>query len=205
MGNEKMADRKDLEMTGADSALDLVVPFTSVALTRVAMEYASGMGAELTAAIRLIKIQLVPYPMELNQPPVFLHFLEDQLEQFRSALPFKTEILLARDFAPCLLAALRRNSITVIGFRKRHWRTFNERLAARLQRAGHNVVLVPKGLTNARSCLCAADCRAVRYRLGDGQSLRTALNEGGKHRGIYCGRNNFAGPVRVPSLCAPEP
>jgi hypothetical protein len=126
----------------AESSIDLVVPFTNPELTRAAVAAANSMGTELGARIRLIKIQIVPYPMEPRQSPVALDFLREQLLHFRSTLPVDPEIRFAREFAPALLSALRRDSVVVLASKKRPWRTRTERLAAVLQQAGHKVVLV---------------------------------------------------------------
>jgi hypothetical protein len=140
----------------AQSALDLVVPFTTPDLTRAALTAAERMGGELHAAVRLIRIQIVPFPMELNQSPVVLDFLREQLLQFRSSLPVKPEIRLAREFEPALLGALHRESVVVVASKSRPWRTRNERLASALQLAGHKVVLVYEGkqqcLTSSTVC-----------------------------------------------------
>src|SRR5579863_5305670 len=78
--------------------LDLVVPFTTPELTRAALDAADRMGAGLNAALRLVKVQVVPFPLDLNQSPVYVDFLKTQLAQFESALPASGEIRLARDF-----------------------------------------------------------------------------------------------------------
>jgi len=51
-----------------------VVPFTTPELTRVALDAANQMGSGLRAAVRLIRIQIVPFPMELDQSPVTSNF-----------------------------------------------------------------------------------------------------------------------------------
>jgi hypothetical protein len=126
-----------------ETQLDLVVPFTTPELTRAAVAAASRMAAGLNAAIRLIKIQCVPFPMEPDQSPVFLDFLRQQMESFRSPLPLTSEIRLAREFEQGLSGALHPNSIVVLSFRQRPWRTRNERLASALRKAGRRVILLP--------------------------------------------------------------
>jgi hypothetical protein len=125
--------------------LDLVVPFTTPYLTRVALEAANGMGAGLNPTLRLVKVQVVPYPLDLNQSPVYIDFLQDQLAQFKSELPMAGEIRLAREFEAGLAGTLSRDSVVILATRKRPWKTHNERLAASLRRAGYKVVLVSTG------------------------------------------------------------
>lgn len=126
--------------------LDLVVPFITPELTQAALNAATRMGKGLRAAVRLIRIQLVPYPLDSNQSPVFMDFLQEQMAQFRSELPTNLEIRLAREFEPALRNTLTRDSVVILATRKRLWPTRTERLAASLRRHGHTVVLVSEGV-----------------------------------------------------------
>ena len=110
------------------------------------MDAATRMGHGLNASIRLVRVQIVPFPMDLTHSPVYEGFLREQLAQFSSELPTASEIRLAREFGQGLLGTLTRESVVVIGYRKRPWRTRNEKTAAELQRAGFHVVLVKEGL-----------------------------------------------------------
>jgi hypothetical protein len=123
--------------------LDLVIPFTTPRLTLAALHAANRLGAGLHAGIRLLKIQVVPYPLDVTESPVAVDFLRDQLRRFPSALPMKREIRFAREFEPGLRETLNENSLVVLASRKRPWRTRTERLAAELRRDGYTVVLVP--------------------------------------------------------------
>src|ERR1700733_7847958 len=78
--------------------LDIVIPFTTPELTRAAIDAANCMGAGLHANLRLVRVQVVPYELELNRPPVFIDFLKEQLAGFESALPITGEVRLVRDF-----------------------------------------------------------------------------------------------------------
>jgi hypothetical protein len=129
--------------------LDLVVPFTTPELTRAAIAAAGRMGDGLHAAIRLIKVQCVPYPLALNEPPVFVDFLRQQLSSFHSTLPLTSEIHFAREFEPGLQYGLNEGSVIVLSYRKRPWRTRSERIAASLVRTGHKVILIPQENTHA--------------------------------------------------------
>jgi hypothetical protein len=128
-----------------EAELDLVVPFTTPRLTRVALDAANRMGSGLEAAIRVVKVQVVPYPLRVGQSPVVMDFLKAQLQTLQSALPLRAEILLTRDFEPTLETALNQHSIVVLASSARPWRTRTERLACRLRRAGHTVVMVKEG------------------------------------------------------------
>jgi hypothetical protein len=122
--------------------LDLVVPFTTPELTRSAVEAADRMSAGLNAAIRLVKVQVVPFPMDLSQSPVYIDFLKEQLSQFKTELPAAGEIRLSREFEPGLEGTLTGDSLVILATKKRPWRTRTERLAASLRHSGHNVILI---------------------------------------------------------------
>jgi hypothetical protein len=131
-----------LESVQHQAALDLVVPFTSPELTRLAADAADRMGAGLNAAIRLVKVQVVPFPMDLSQSPVYIDFLKEQLSQFKTELPATGEIRLAREFEPGLEGTLTSDSLVILATKTRPWRTRTERLASLLRHKGHNVVLI---------------------------------------------------------------
>ncbi len=132
--------------------LDLVVPFTTPQLTGVALKAARRMGAGLDAEIRLVRVQVVPFPLDPDSPPVPVAFLEQQLDRLARggcAMPTTHEIRLARDFEAGLLSTLRFRSLIVIASKKRPWRTRTERLAASLRLAGYTVVMVAGENENA--------------------------------------------------------
>src|SRR5580700_6211588 len=87
-----------IERVQHQAELDLVVPFTTPELTRAALDAANRMGAGLNATLRLVKVQVVPFPLDLEQSPVYIDFLKEQLAQFHSDLPVEGEIRLAREF-----------------------------------------------------------------------------------------------------------
>jgi hypothetical protein len=62
--------------------LDLVVPFTTPQLTQAALNAANRLGAGLNAEIRLLKVQVVPFPLDLTHSPVPVDFSEQQLRGF---------------------------------------------------------------------------------------------------------------------------
>jgi hypothetical protein len=144
---QKHAEFEVIERPQSDGGLDLVVPFTTPALTQAALDAANQMGTGLNASIRLVKVQVVPFPMDLNQSPVALDFVREQMRHFRSELETQPEIRLAREHTPGLVGTLRPNSVVVIAYRKRPWRTREERLAGALWKAGYHAVLT--GESNA--------------------------------------------------------
>jgi hypothetical protein len=122
--------------------LDLVVPFTTPQLTQAALNAANRLGAGLNAEIRLLKVQVVPYPLDLTHSPVPEAFLEQQLRGFRSEMPTHCEVRLAREAEAGLVSGLKRNSLVILASAKRPWATRTERLASCLRRTGYTVVMV---------------------------------------------------------------
>jgi len=139
--NQAVIDTPQAEQQ--EARLDLVIPFTTPELTMAAVNAANRLGEGLHAGIRLLKIQVVPWPVDLSQSPVPADFLKDQLLRFPSALPMKREIRFAREFEPGLRGALNEHSLVILATRKRPWHTRTEHLAAQLRRDGYNVVIVP--------------------------------------------------------------
>jgi hypothetical protein len=118
--------------------LDLVVPYTTPELTQAALRAASRLGAGLDSEIRVVKVQVVPFPLDLRHSPVPVEFLEAQLRKF--GVP--AEIRFARETEQGLRGALRYRSLVVMASKKRPWRTRTQRLANSLRHAGYTVVMV---------------------------------------------------------------
>jgi len=121
--------------------LEIVVPFTTPQLTRAALREAERLSAGLRAHVHLIKVQVVPYPLDLRHSPVSLDFLRDQLMAMPCDLPAIVDIHFARDTHPALTAAMKPGAVIVLTSKRRPWRTREERLAAQLRRAGHEVLM----------------------------------------------------------------
>ncbi len=121
--------------------LEIVVPFTTPELTRAAIQHAESLTCGLGAHIRLIRIEVTPYPLDLLRPPIPVSFLSEQLESIECAVPICPEIKVARDFEAALLASLPPHSLTILSSKRRPWATYPERLARRIRWAGHDVIL----------------------------------------------------------------
>jgi hypothetical protein len=142
--------------------LDLVVPFTTPRLTEAALKAANRLGAGLDSAVRMVKVQVVPFPLDLRFSPVPPEFLEAQLKHIcgdQQPLPISSEIRLAREFEAGLRGTLRYRSMVVLATQKRPWRTRTERLADSLRRAGYTVVMVREDAGDA----AMAACREQKY------------------------------------------
>ena len=136
--------RPDLPaIVAREGELDILVVFTSEAATLLALKTANTLAAKLHARITMIALQLVPYPAPLTCPPVLVDFAENRFRSFAAASQVETmvQIYLCRDRWEGLKAMLKPRSLVVVGARRRWWPTRDMRLAAKLRRAGHEVVI----------------------------------------------------------------
>src|SRR5579862_8208486 len=126
----------------AECRLNISVVFTAVESTLSALKYAGEMAAELGARISLVVAQVVPYPAALNSPQVSPDFSERRFRVIagRSRVETRVTVYLCRDRMETLKAVLKPHSLVVVGGRKRWWPTAEQRMAAELRRAGHEVI-----------------------------------------------------------------
>jgi hypothetical protein len=127
--------------------LDLVVPFTTPRLTEAALRAASRLGEGLDSAVRVVRVQVVPFPLDLNHSPVPVAFLEAQLHSLCGEAP--SEICFAREFEQGLRSVLRYRSLVVLASKKRPWRTRTQKIAESLKKSGYTVVMVEEEPQNA--------------------------------------------------------
>jgi hypothetical protein len=127
--------------------LEIAVIFTAVEQTREALRAAASLAEGLNALIHIIVPQIVPYPLPLEKPPVARDSAEKRFFAVarESRVETKVRIYLCRDRWEMLKLVLRPHSTVVIGGRKRWWPTSERRLAAKLRRAGHEVLFTEKG------------------------------------------------------------
>jgi hypothetical protein len=130
----------------SDSKLDISVVFTSVDATLAALKEAGSLASSLGGRITLIVPQTVPYPLPLTCPPVLVDFNERRLRVIASNCRVETRvsIYLCRDPLEILQSVLKPHSLVVVGSRKRWWPTAEKRLARKLRRFGHQVVVTEK-------------------------------------------------------------
>jgi hypothetical protein len=129
-----------------DSKLDISVVFTSVDATLAALKAAGNLASSLGSRITLIVPQIVPYPLPLTSPPVLVDLNERRLRVIANNCRVETRvsIYLCRDPLETLQSVLKPHSLIVLGSRKRWWPTPEKRLAAKLRRAGHEVVVTER-------------------------------------------------------------
>jgi hypothetical protein len=123
--------------------LDVTVVFTSVEGTLTALQQAAILAGELNARITLLVPQLVPYPLPLSSPPVLIGFNERRFRVIaeHTAIETTVQVYLCRERDDVLANVLRPHSLVVLGDRHSWWPTGEERLARRLRKQGHHVIL----------------------------------------------------------------
>ena len=114
------------------ASLEVVVLHTTVPETLAALKTAARLADGLAARIRLLVIQVVPYPLPLDRPPIALPFTQRRFQTLAEGVSIETnvDIHLVRDRDLALGSLLEPHSTIVTG---------GKRLKA-LERAGHEVI-----------------------------------------------------------------
>jgi hypothetical protein len=126
----------------ADDPLDIVVPFTNPRETLAALRAAIWLSEGLKARIRVVRVQVVPYPLDARHPHIPVSFLRSQMDALTKGFDVDCEIRLAREFDQGLKGSIVAGSITVMASKRRPWPTRVDRLAARLRKDGSLVFVV---------------------------------------------------------------
>ncbi len=131
------------ENRGREPQLNISVIFTSVELTMEALKKAGALASSLGARITVLVPQIVPFPLPLESPPVLLDWNERRFQLIAGRSPVETtvRIYLCRDRLETLTSILNSGSVVVLGGRKRWFPTPEARLARKLRKAGHEVIL----------------------------------------------------------------
>ena len=116
------------------ATLEVVVLHTNVAETLLALKAAARLAHDLSARIRLLVIEVVPYPLPLDRPAVALPFTERRFRILAGEATIETnvDIHLVRDREKALQSVLEPHSVVVLGA--------PNKLAKHIVRAGHQVV-----------------------------------------------------------------
>lgn len=135
----------------AAGSFEIVVVFTGARDTVQAMRVAADLSQGLSATLRLLVLNVVPYPLGLDEPVVGLARLQQSFCRMAAAagVPASVDIRLCRDAEEAALQALPARTLVVMGVARRpFWRLFPtgaqrlaRGLARRLTAAGHHVVV----------------------------------------------------------------
>jgi hypothetical protein len=121
------------------ATMEVVVLHTTVAETLQALKAAAHLAQDLSARIRLLVLEVVPYPLPLDQPTVPLPFTSRRFRTLaeNASIDTRVDIHLVRDREKTMDSVLEPNSVVVMGGRRPWW---PNQLAKRLERAGHQIV-----------------------------------------------------------------
>ena len=126
-----------------ESQLNISVVFTSVDQTLAALKTAGALANRLQARITLIVPEVVSYQLPLNCPPVQHAWNKRRFRVLAANSSVETTVrfYLCRDRNQTLTRILKPHSLVVLGGAKHWWPTDESRLARRLRKAGHEVIL----------------------------------------------------------------
>lgn len=122
--------------------MEIVVLHTTVAETLAALKTAAQLADGLSARIRLLVLEVVPYPLPLDRPNVPLPFTRRRFRTLatNSAVETNVDIHLVRDPDKTIESVLEPHSVVVMGAHRSWWPSAHTRVAKRLERMGHQVV-----------------------------------------------------------------
>ena len=129
----------DLDVT----PLGVTVVYTDPRPTLTAVSKVAYLARDLVPEIRLLVLQVVPYPLPLERPDVSLRLMAQTFVEFLAPLQLEVhvDIRLGRDRIAMLASSFTRKSMVVLGSGGR-WGAMHERNIARfLRRLGHHVIL----------------------------------------------------------------
>ena len=124
--------------------LDIVVPFTTRPLTRAALTAAGRLSAGLLPLIRMVRTQVVPFPLQLEAAPISAAVLRRQYAPLADEFGAHLQICFTRDPREGLQHLVSKDSVVLIAARRRWkywWPSREERLAEWLRERGYFVVL----------------------------------------------------------------
>lgn len=122
--------------------MEIVVLHTTVTETLQALKTAAHLASGLSARIRLLVLEIVPYPLPLDRPNVPLPFTRRRFRTLAASSSAETniDIHLVRDPDKTIESVLEPHSVVVMGARRSWWPNAHTRVAKRLERMGHQVV-----------------------------------------------------------------
>jgi hypothetical protein len=126
-----------------EAQLNVTVLFTSVDGTMAALRTAGTLASKLGGRITIVVPEIVPYHLPLNKPPVLHDWNEKRFRVLAAESSVETSVrfYLCRDEDEMLARKLKPHSLVVLGGQKHWWPTRASRLAGRLRKLGHEVIL----------------------------------------------------------------
>ena len=122
--------------------LEITVLHANPRATAKALRQAALLTRDLPAEIRLLVLQVVPYPLPIEAPDVSMDFTRKSLMEMIAPINIdvRVDIRLGRETSVMLESAFAPASLILAGSRRRWWPTTGNKIARRLQRLGHHVI-----------------------------------------------------------------
>ena len=123
--------------------MEVVVLYTTIPETLKALKMAAHLAHDLAARIRLLVLEVVPYPLPIDQPDVTVPFTQQRFRTLAESavkIDTKVDVHLVRDPEKTIASILEPHSVVVMGGRCPWWPTAQGRMAKRLKQTGHIVV-----------------------------------------------------------------
>ena len=122
------------------------VVYTTAQNTRVALEAATVFSGDLKIDIRVLFLQIVPYPLPIDEPTITTSAIVNRilLELRSDCQPgFMLQYCFCRDYDEALVRILKPHSVVVMGKPAGAFALRERRIARTLRRLGHQVLFVP--------------------------------------------------------------
>jgi len=141
---DELALRGFAESRAGAGELQVFVIHTSRELTKACLNAVSALTRSLGARVTLLAVQIVPFPLPLDQPDVTPQFVERALVALAREIeaPVDVQVMLARDLEIGMRLGLTASSLVVVAAKKRRWPNAEVKLARSLARAGHSVAVL---------------------------------------------------------------
>lgn len=125
------------------TSLRIYVLFTDMSETAAALQSAAKLSTDLSARIVLLVPLTVPHPLPLERPPVSLEFICRRIRELAAGVTTEIDayVYLSRDPQQAIMDVLSPASLIVLGSRHRWIFERSRRIARKLRRRGHRVVL----------------------------------------------------------------
>ena len=134
-----------------DPGFTVFIWYTGVRRTLAALGAAARLTAGLDARLEVIVLQVVPYPLPIDEPSVRPSFWTERFKRMVDEIEIEAavHVYLCRDWRHAVASALPRGSIVVIADRSSWWPRREWRVARSLRAKGYRVIVVEANLTKA--------------------------------------------------------
>jgi hypothetical protein len=135
----------------SNSSLEVVALFTTEPATVLALQTAAKLASGLSARIRLVVPQVVPYPLPIEEPQANSCVFSRRICAIagRAGVECMIDIRLCREREVAIEQALPARSIVVIGSRPRWWSFRDRTLLKRLLHEGRQIAYAEGGRIHA--------------------------------------------------------